>query len=187
MRQAFTRAMLFLSFIKGPDIHEWATAQVRWLMSCLRDGANLWEEYLYETVEQAFQTAFTDAMSVQQAKANFQEVCMERGNLDGYINKFKRLAQLTGYGLDMPFVLDKFGRGLVPGLYAAIVNGPDDPVTWTDWVCLAQRYQQKYLLVQSNLESQRVNPRKKTWEQWQQVFQQTYCPKAKDPNAMDVD
>ena len=112
---------------------------------------------------------------------------MERGNLDGYINKFKRLAQLTGYGLDMPFVLDKFGRGLVPGLYAAIVNGPDDPVTWTDWVRLAQRYQQKYLLVQSNLESQRVNPRKKTWEQWQQAFQQTYCPKAKDPNAMDVD
>ena len=57
--------MLFLSFIKGPDVHEWATAQVRWLMSHLRDGANPREEYLYETVEQAFQTAFTDTMSVQ--------------------------------------------------------------------------------------------------------------------------
>ena len=152
MRQAFTRATLFLSFIKGPDVHEWATVQVRWLMSLLRDGANPWEEYLYETVEQAFQTAFTDTMSVQQAKAEFQDVRMEQGDLDGYINKFERLAQLTGYGLDTPFVLDKFGRGLVPGLYAAIVNGPDDPVTWTDWVRLAQRYQQKYLLVQSNLE-----------------------------------
>ena len=65
MRQAFTRATLFLSFIKGPDVHEWATAQVRWLMSCLHDGANPQEEYLYETVEQAFQTAFTDTMSVQ--------------------------------------------------------------------------------------------------------------------------
>ena len=74
MRQAFTRAMLFLSFIKGPDVHEWATAQVRWLMSRLRDSANPQEEYLYETVEQAFQTAFTNTMSVQQAKAEFQEV-----------------------------------------------------------------------------------------------------------------
>ena len=82
---------------------------------------------------------------------------MERGNLNGYINKFKWLARLTGYGLDTPFVLDKFGRGLVPGLYAAIVNGPDDPITWTDWVRLAQRYQQKYLLVQSNLEGWQVN------------------------------
>ena len=65
MRQAFTRATLFLSFIKGPDVHEWATAQVRWLMSRLRDGANPREEYLYEMVEQVFQTAFTDTMSVQ--------------------------------------------------------------------------------------------------------------------------
>ena len=92
-----------------------------------------------------------------------------------------------GYGLDTPFVPDKFRQGLVPGHYAAIVNGPNDPVTWTDWVRLAQRYQQKYLLVQSNLESQQVNPCKKMWEQWQQAFQQMYCLKAKDPNAMDVD
>ena len=77
MRQAFTRAMLFLSFIKGPNVHEWATAQVRWFMSHLHDGANLCEEYLYETVEQAFQTAFTNTMSMQRAKAKFQEVQME--------------------------------------------------------------------------------------------------------------
>ena len=63
---------------------------------------------------------------------------MEQGNLDGYINKFEHLARLTGYGLDTPFVLDKFRQGLVLGLYVAIVNGPDDPVTWTDWVHLAQ-------------------------------------------------
>ena len=77
MQQAFTRATLFLSFIKGPDIHEWATAQVRWLMSHLLDGANPHEEYLYETVEQAFQTVFTNTMSMQQAKAEFQDVQME--------------------------------------------------------------------------------------------------------------
>ena len=106
--------------------------------------------------------------------------------MDGYINKFEWLARLTGYGLDTPFVLDKFRWGLVLGLYAAIVNGPDDPVTWTDWVHLAQQYQQKYLLVQSNLEGRCVNPCKKTKEQWQQAFQ-SYQPKARDPNAMDID
>ena len=69
--------MLFLSFIKGPDVYEWATAQVHWLMSHLCNGMNPQEEYLYKTIEQAFQMAFTDTMSVQQAKAEFQEVCME--------------------------------------------------------------------------------------------------------------
>ena len=61
-------------------------------MSRLRDGMNPREEYLYNTVEQAFQIAFTDTMSVQRAKAEFQDVKMERGDLDGYINKFERLA-----------------------------------------------------------------------------------------------
>ena len=98
------------------------------------------KEYLYETVEQVFQTAFTDTMSMQRVKAEFQEVRMEQGDLDGYINKFECLARLTGYRLDTPFVLDKFRRGLVPGLYTAIVNGPDDPVTWTDWVHLVLRF-----------------------------------------------
>ena len=63
---------------------------------------------------------------------------MECGDLDRCINKFECLAQLTRYGLDTPFILDKFGQGLVPGLYVAIVNRPDNPVTWTDWVRLAQ-------------------------------------------------
>ena len=31
MRQPFSRVMLFLTFIKGPDVQEWASLQVGWL------------------------------------------------------------------------------------------------------------------------------------------------------------
>jgi hypothetical protein len=77
---------------------------------------------------------------------------------------------------------------LLPGLYAAIVNGPDEPVTWTDWVRAAQKYQQKYLLVQANLGDRRSKDPTKgqkshNKEQWQQALR----PRPRDPNAMEID
>jgi hypothetical protein len=95
-------------------------------------------------------------MDVQKAKAEFHLVSMERGDLDGYVSKFERLARLAGYDLNSSLVLDRFGAKLMPGLYAAIVNGSDEPVTWTDWVRAAQKYQQKHLLVQANLDNERT-------------------------------
>jgi hypothetical protein len=113
---------------------------------------------------------------------------MDRSDLDGFVSKFERLARLAGYDLNSSLVLDKFGSKLIPGLYAAIVNSQDEPITWTDWVRSAQKYQQKYLLVQANLGDRRVkDPQKgqkmRTKEQWQQAFR----PKPKDPNAMEID
>jgi hypothetical protein len=54
MRQPFTRATLFLSFIKGPAVHEWNMLQVNWLMTRARTGALPSEEFLYDTIEAAF-------------------------------------------------------------------------------------------------------------------------------------
>jgi hypothetical protein len=188
MRQPFTRATLYLSFIKGPAVHEWNMLQVNWLMTRTQTGALPTEEFLYDTIEAAFQSAFTDTMSVQRAKAEFQLISMERGDLNGYTSKFERLARLTGYDLNSSLVLDRFGSKLIPGLYAAIVNGPDEPVTWTDWVRAAQKYQQKYLLVQANLGDRRSKDptkgqRSRNKEQWQQALR----PKPRDPNAMEID
>jgi hypothetical protein len=188
MRQPFTRATLFLSFIKGPAVHEWNMLQVNWLMTRARTGALPSEEFLYDTIEAAFRSAFTDTMSVQRAKAEFHLISMERGDLDGYVSKFKRLARLAGYDLNSSLVLDRFGSKLIPGLYAAIINGPDEPVTWTDWVRATQKCQQKYLLVQANLADRRSKDpvkgqRGRSKEQWQQALR----PKAKDPNAMEID
>jgi hypothetical protein len=188
MRQPFTRATLFLSFIKGPAVHEWNMLQVNWLMTRAQTGALPSEEFLYDTIEAAFRSAFTDTMSVQRAKAEFHLISMERGDLDGYISKFEWLARLAGYDLNSSLVLDQFGSKLIPSLYAAIVNGPDKPVTWTDWVRAAQKYQQKYLLVQANLgDQQSKDPAKgqksRSKEQWQQALR----PKPKDHNAMEID
>jgi hypothetical protein len=188
MCRPFTRATLLLSFIKGPAVHEWTMLQVNWLMTRARTGALPSEEFLYDTVEAVFRSAFTDTMSVQRVKAEFHLISMERGDLDGYVSKFERLARLAGYDLNSSLVLDRFNSKLTPGLYAAIVNGPDEPVMWTDWVRAAQKYQQKYLLVQANLGDQRSkNPLKEQKSRSKEQWRQALRPEPKDPNAMEID
>ena len=174
MRQAFSRIMLFLTFIKGPNVQEWAGAQVSWLGRCIQAGARKTDEHLYDTVIDSFNTAFTDTMSLQRAKAEFQSIKMENGDLDAYISKFERLARIAGYNLQDQMVLDRFSSGLTLGLYIAIVNGPNEPRSWLEWTRSAQKYQQKYLLICSSLGMRNPKDLKsckkpQTMEQWKSV------------------
>ena len=98
--------MLFLTFIKGPDIQEWSNMQVGWLGSRILAGAGRNKEHLYDEVMDSFKMVFTDTMSLQKAKAEFQTIKMERGELDTYIAKCERLARLAGYSLQDQMVLD---------------------------------------------------------------------------------
>jgi hypothetical protein len=82
----FTRAMLFLSYIKGDRVHEWAAMQVQWLGQRIANGADPNDEYLMDTRENSFETAFRDTMSEQKAMGDFDTLVMEKGNLDEYIN-----------------------------------------------------------------------------------------------------
>ena len=99
MSQAFSRAMLFLTYIKGPNVQEWVGSQVGWLGKRLMAGGRKTDEHLYDSVLDLFNTAFTDTMSLQKAKAEFQTVKMEGGDLDTYIARFERLARIAGYNL----------------------------------------------------------------------------------------
>ena len=134
MSQAFSRTMLFLTFIKGPNVQEWVGLQVGWLGRRIHSGARGTEEYLYNTITDSFDTAFMDMMSMQKAKAEFQTIKMEGGNLDSYIAKFETLTRLARYDQQNQMVLDRFGSGLTSGLYIAIVNSTEEPRNWTEWV-----------------------------------------------------
>ena len=113
---------------------------------------------------------------------------MEKGELDTYIAKFKRLTCLARYDLQDQMVLDRFSSGLNSGLYVAIINN-EDLRNWTEWVRAAQRYQQKYLLIRSVLGMKTGNPYSKpckkpqTPEQWKTAWR---SKGASDPNAMDT-
>ena len=188
MSQAFSRTMLFFTFIKGPNVQGWVGLQVGWLGRCIHAGARITEEYLYDTVMGLFNTTFTDTMSMQKAKAEFQNIKMEGGDLDAYIAKFERLTRLAGYNLQDQIVLNWFGSGLTSGLYIAIVNSEEEPRNWSEWVRAVQKYQQKYLLIRSSLnmrgpKDSKTCKKPQTAVQWKAAWR---SQKNRDPNTMDT-
>jgi hypothetical protein len=50
----FTRTMLLLSYIKGPNVHKWVAAQINWLSEHLNLGAQVTDEHLWDTIIQRF-------------------------------------------------------------------------------------------------------------------------------------
>ena len=93
---------------------------------------------------------------------------------------------MAGYNLQDQMVLDRFRSGLNPGLFTAIINNTD-PHTWLNWTRVAQKYQQKYLLICSALgmKSPDLKPRKKpqTPEQWKAAWNNK---KGGNSDAMDT-
>ena len=151
-------------------------------------GGRKADKHLYDSVLDSFNMAFTDTMSLQKAKAEFQTIKMEGGDLDTYIARFERLARIAGYNLQDQLVFDRFGSGLILGLYIAIVNSPDEPRNWMEWTRAVQKYQQKYLLIHSSLGMRNpkdLKPRKKlqTLEQWKAAWRK---PTNQDPDTMDT-
>ena len=129
-----------------------------------------------------------DTMNLQKAKAEFQTIKMEGGELDTYIARFERLARIARYDLQNQMVLNQFGSGLTSGLYIAIVNSPDEPRNWTEWTRAAQKYQQKYLLIRSNLgmrnpKDLKMCKKPQTLEQWKAAWRK---PTNRDPDTMDT-
>ena len=99
MNQSFSRTMLFLTYIKGPNVQEWVSMQVAWLGRWVHQGARRTKEYLCDMVMDSFNSAFTDTMSAKKAKAEFQDIKVGGGDLNAYVAKFERLSRLTGYDL----------------------------------------------------------------------------------------
>jgi hypothetical protein len=149
---------MFLSYIKGPNVHEWVQSRVRWLAEQLTGGALQEDEYLYRETHTAFQKAFTDIMTMQKAKNEIQNLKMKDGDVDGYTARFEQLCQLGNYDVNDEAVIDMYRRGLYPKLQVNVIQN-ERPFTYQEWVRGAQRQQQIYLQVRSIL-GERPNPGK---------------------------
>jgi hypothetical protein len=152
---AFTRAVMFLSYIKGANVHEWVQSRVRWLAEQLAGGTLQGDEYLYRETHAAFQNAFTDTMTMQKAKNEIQNLKMKDGDVDSYTARFKQLCRLGNYDVNDEAIIDMYRRGLYPKLQVNVIQN-ERPFTYQEWVRGAQQQQQIYLQVRSIL-GERLN------------------------------
>jgi hypothetical protein len=181
MATPLERTMLFLTFIRGPNVGNWVNDQIRVVSRHLTSGGHKTDEFIWDTVIHDFATFFQDIMSAERAEATLNQLKMQGGKLDFYSAEFKRLARLAEYNLDKRLVGRKYFEGLPKGLQRAIVKDENMNLLTTvaDYEDAAIRYHRKFLQYQTFFERPYKNPKKLTQQQWQQHF-------AKDNNAMDT-
>jgi hypothetical protein len=183
---------MFLSYIKGANVHEWVQSRVRWLAEQLTGGALQDNEYLYRETHTVFRNAFTDTMTMQKAKNEIQNLKMKDRDVDGYTVRFEQLCRLGNYDVNDEAVINMYRRGLYPKLQVNVIQN-ERPFTYQEWVQGAQHQQQIYLQVRSIL-GERPNQGKppnnrnqnRSQEQWRNAFSRNSNNQQKDPNAMDT-
>jgi len=89
---------LALTFIKGEHVQDWAHEMMKNMEDRLESTLNPMLEtnkYHWDYFEDAFRDAFTNTSKREDADNKLQNLHMKEGNLDQYIAKFNRLANLA--------------------------------------------------------------------------------------------
>jgi hypothetical protein len=134
MRNAYQRAMLFLTYIQGPLVNEWVKGVNAWLRGqVIRQRWLTTDERLWDEVQDLFNRQFANVMEQENAQAKLVGgLKLERGDLDTLITEFEQLVCHTGYDINQELVLCVFTSALPDAMYAHIMRGPK-PQNYEDW------------------------------------------------------
>jgi hypothetical protein len=145
MRNAYQRAMLFLTYIQGPLINEWVKGVNAWLRGqVIRQRWLTTDERLWDKVQDSFNRQFANVMEQENAQAKLAGgLKLERGDLNALITEFEQLVRHAGYNINQELVLCVFTSALPDTMYAHIMRGPK-PQNYEDWRHAAIEQQKLY-------------------------------------------
>jgi hypothetical protein len=99
----YFRAMYALSLMNGPNIDDWAHAQVTTLRersTCAQNPIPRADEQHWNDFKNAFECAFTDIAKEQTAMQKLMALKMHKSDINTYISIFKNLVREAGYNCD---------------------------------------------------------------------------------------
>jgi hypothetical protein len=145
MRNAYQRAMLFLTYIQGPLVNEWVKGVNAWLRGqVIRHRWLTTDKRLWDEVGDSFNRQFANVMEQENAQAKLAEgLKLERGDLDALITEFEQLVRHARYDINQELVLHVFTSALPDAMYAHIMQGPK-PQNYEDWWHAAIEQQKLY-------------------------------------------
>jgi hypothetical protein len=186
MRNAYQRAMLFLTYIQGPIVNEWVKGVNAWLRGQIINQR--WaptDERLWVEVFDSFNRQFANVMEQEDAQAALAKgLQLEKGDLDKLITEFEQLVRHAGYDINQDLVLRIFTSALPNTMYEYILRNLRQPATYEQWRSAAIDQQRVYVHMRNRADHFKTKklPPITTWRpfgnQWKNPQQ--------NPNAMDT-
>ena len=145
MRNAYTRSMLFLTYIQGNIVNEWIVAMSCWLNCQIAGGIHNDNEELWRAVNDAFRHRFANTLERETMQVELKKgIKMKDGDIDIYVTTIEQLARKAGYPLDSDLTLDFFTDGLPHELYEKVYQF-DMPRNYEEWKRATMRHQEQYI------------------------------------------
>ena len=127
--------------MRGIKVTSWIDLQLRELNDqlCIDPGLRT-DEVLWEEFQRKFDCKFTSASTIEEARAEFENLRMdgEYKDINLYIAKFEELVGKVGWNRTDIGVLQKFQDGLIKWIVVAILNKDIWPETLDEWIKAAQ-------------------------------------------------
>jgi hypothetical protein len=186
MRNAYQRAMLFLTYIQGPIVNEWVKGVNAWLRGqIIHQGWAPTDERLWAEVFDSFNRQFANVMEQEDAQAALAKgLQLEKGDLDKLITEFEQLVRHAGYDINQDLVLRIFTSALPNTMYEYILRTLPQPATYEQWRSAAIDQQKVYVHMRNRADRFKTKklPPITTWR----PFGNQWRNPTKDPNAMDT-
>jgi hypothetical protein len=186
MRNAYQRAMLFLTYIQGPIVNEWVKGVNAWLRGqIIHEGWAPTDERLWVEVFDSFNRQFANVMEQEDAQAALAKgLQLEKGDLDKLITEFEQLVRHAGYDINQDLVLRIFTSALPNTMYEYILRNLPQPATYEQWRSAAIDQQKVYVHMRNRADRFKTKklPPITTWR----PFGNQWKNPQRDPNAMDT-
>jgi hypothetical protein len=187
IRNAYQRAMLFLTYIQGPIVNEWVKGVNAWLRGQIINQR--WaptDERLWNEVFDSFNRQFANVMEQEDAQAALAKgLQLERGDLDKLITEFEQLVRHAGYDINQDLVLRIFTSALPNAMYEYILRNIPQPATYEQWRTTAIDQQRVYVHMKNRTDRFKTKPKTTPNNNWKPFNNQWRNPQ-QDPNAMDT-
>jgi hypothetical protein len=185
MRNAYQRAMLFLTYIQGPIVNEWVKGVNAWLRGQIINQR--WaptDEQLWNEVFNSFNRQFTNVMEQEDAQAALAKgLQLEKGDLDKLITEYEQLVCHAGYDVNQDLVLHIFTSALPNSMYEYIVRTLPPTATYEQWRTAAIEQQRIYVHMKNRADHFKTKTKPpSTWK----PFNSQWRNPQRDPNAMDT-
>jgi hypothetical protein len=186
MRNAYQRAMLFLTYIQGPTVNKWVKGVNAWLRGQIinqRWAPN--DERLWVEVFDSFNRQFANMMEQEDAQAALAKgLQLDKGDLDKLITEFEQLVRHARYDVNQDLVLRIFTSALPNAMYEYILRTLPQPATYEQWRSAAIDQQRVYVHMRNRTDRFKTKklPPTTTWR----PFGNQWKNPQRDPNAMDT-
>jgi hypothetical protein len=186
MRNAYQRAMLFLTYIQGPIVNEWVKGVNAWLRGqIIHQRWAPTDERLWVEVFDSFNRQFANVMEQEDAQAALAKgLQLDKGDLDKLITEFEQLVRHAGYDINQDLVLRIFTSALPNTMYEYILRTLPQPATYEQWRSAAIDQQRVYVHMRNRADRFKTK-KPPPVTNWRPFGNQWRTPQG-NPNAMDT-